>query len=153
MANNSEKIIQQFSKALSVDLKKAIPVASGKTRDSLRVDNRKKGFTIFVGAQINAIIDGRKPTKTGAKKGSPTLQKIILDWIKVSSITPRESSMSLESLSWAISNSIHRDGVKGKGDIFAGIITKSRIDSLTKTILKDRLPEVQSDLIKSIKFI
>lgn len=153
MPDNSKEIIKQFAEDLVRDLQKQTPVATGKTRDSIRAVIRKTGFDIFGGSQIVALIDGRKPTKSGAPKGSPTLQETILIWIRARSITPRERNMSIEQLSWAMANSIHMNGYRGRGDIYATVITKSRFNSLTKTLLGDKALSLQSDVIKEIKFV
>lgn len=152
MPDNTANIIRQFAENLEKDIKRAIPVATGSTRDSVHTVFRKgKGFDIYVGSQINQIIDGRGPTKPGAKRGDPTLQESMLEYIRAKSIRPRESNMTDVALSWAFAMSIHKNGYKGHGDIFANIITKTRIDSLNKTILKDRLLVIESDIIKNIK--
>jgi hypothetical protein len=149
--DNTEEIINQFAEELLREYKAAVPVASGKTRDSLRIETRPTGFTMYGGAQISALINGRKPTSSGASSSGETLQQAILGWIKAKSISPRDG-ISQVSLSWAISKSIHRDGIKPKGNFFEGILTKSRIDSLTKTILTDVQPVLLSDIIKDVQF-
>lgn len=151
MSENSEEIINQFGEDLAKDMKEAIPKATGRTRDSVRLESREKGFDIFGGAQIGAIIDGRGPTSSRASRGEKTLQQSILEYIQALSIQPREPSMTQEQLSWAMSNSIHKKGYRGKGNIFENVLTKNRIDSLTKTLLKDQLVSIQSDVIKSIE--
>lgn len=153
MSKRSEEIIKQFGNDLVRDIKKAIPVATGRTRDSVRIEFRKNGFDIYVGAQVGAIINGRKPTSPGAVAGTPTLQQEILQWMRAKSITPRESNMTIESLSWAISKSIHQKGYPGKGNIFKDVLTKSRLDALTKALFKDKLLSIDSDIIKDIKAI
>lgn len=151
MADESQEIIDQWFRKLEEDLKKQVPVATGKTRDSIRAVTRKKGGTIVGGAQIGALIDGRKPTKRGAKKGSPTLQQVIFQWIEAKSIRPRESSMSKESLSWAISQSIHKKGYRGKPDLFATVLNQNRIDALLKSLLKNELTDITSSVLKEFK--
>jgi hypothetical protein len=157
--DNSSEIIKEFGNSLTADIKKAIPKGTGATADSVNIEYTKDkkgnitGFIIRGGAQIGAIIDGRKPTKAGAKKGNPTVQQSVLAWIKAKGIRPKEASMNEVSLSWAISKSIHKKGYRGKGNIFADVITKSRIDSLTKTLIKSKTLAIQSDVIKEIKFV
>jgi hypothetical protein len=152
MAEESKDIIKQFGNNLLKDMKAAVPSATGKTRDSLNIEFTKTGFIIRGGAQIGAIIDGRKPTKQGAKKGNPTLRDEILEWIKAKSIQPRESSMSQETLAFLISRSIHKNGYPGKGNIFKSVITASRIASLTETLITNEALAIQSNLIKEFNF-
>jgi len=151
MADNTQEILKQFGDQLVIDLQRATPKASGETARSIHVEFTNTGFIIKGGSQIEALIDGRKPTSQGAVKGSPTLQEEILDWIRARSITPRESSMSQISLSWAISKSIHKNGYKGKGDIYSQILTKSRLASLTKTLIKSEALAIQSNVIKQFR--
>jgi hypothetical protein len=157
--SNSSEIIKQFGVSLTDDIKKAIPKGTGATADSVNIEYKKgkdgkiTGFTIRGAAQIDAIIDGRKPTSAGATKGNPTVQQSVLEWIRAKGITPREASMTDVSLSWAISKSIHKKGYRGKGNIFADVITKSRFDSLTKTLIQSKTAAIQSDVIKEIDFV
>ena len=152
MAEDSKQIIKQFGNKLTEDIKRAIPKGTGETAESVNIEFTKSGFIIRGGAQIGAIIDGRKPTSAGAKKGNPTVQESVLKWIKAKGITPRESSMSDVSLSWAMANSIHKNGFKGRGNIFAKVITKQRIASLTETLISNEAIAIQSKVIKEFKF-
>ena len=129
MAKDSKNIIKRFGDKLVIDIQKAIPKATGETADSVYIEFTATGCIIRGGAQIGAIIDGRKPTSAGAKKSNPTLQESILKWIKAKGIRPKETSMSDISLSWVISNSIHKNGYKGKGNIFKTVFTESRFSS------------------------
>jgi len=152
MADESKNIIKKFGNRLTEDIKKAIPKGTGQTADSVNIEFTKSGFIIRGGAQIGAIIDGRKPTGPGAKKGNPTVQESVYLWIKAKGIRPRESSMSDVSLSWAIANSIHKNGYKGKGNIFKNVITESRINSLTSLLMANETTAIQSQVIKQFKF-
>lgn len=156
--NNSDKIIQDFGLSLTDDIRKAIPKASGSTAESVNIKFNKdkqgniSGFIIRGAAQIDALINGRKPTKAGAKKGNPTLQQAILSWIKAKGITPKDSKMSDISLSWAISKSIHKKGYKGKGNIFADVINKQRFQSLTDTLIEQKTVALTSSVLKEFNF-
>jgi hypothetical protein len=148
---DSKDVIKKFGDDLVKDIKKAIPSATGKTRDSVYIEFTKSGFIVRGGAQVDAIINGRKPTSKGAKKGSPTVQQAVLEWIKAKSIRPKESTMSQISLSWAISKSIHKKGTKGKGDIFEKVFTKQRFASLTLALLKNEAAIVKQNTLKEFK--
>jgi len=151
MAEDSKNIIIKFGNKLTEDIKKAIPKGTGQTADSVNIEFTKTGFIIRGGAQIGAIIDGRKPTGPGAKKGNPTVQQSVLQWIKAKGIQPRESSMTQVSLSWAIANSINKNGYKGKGNIFKHVITAQRIAGLTTALIKNETTAIQSNLIREFK--
>lgn len=144
----SKEIIKQFGDKLVSDIKKALPKASGKTAASVVIDFQDDGFTISGNASIGALINGRKPTSSGAKKGSPTLQESILEWIQALSIQPREQSMTQLQLSWAISNSIHRKGTKGHPGLLEHELSPNRFDSLTKTLLDEQTTVISSQILK-----
>lgn len=111
------------------------------------------GLEIRADKYIGVLIDGRGPTKQGAQKGSPTLQQMILDWIRKKSITPQiqrnRKAMTQVQLSWAISKSIHRKGTKlyqqgGGNNIFDPFINDQRIDALLSVIEKSYITKVES---------
>ena len=149
-----KEIIRQFGEVLLKDMQKAIPSASGKTRASMEVvfDNDGLGFKIIINQSIGALINGRKPTKDGVKKGNPTLQELIFEWVKTKSIQPKESGMSQLSLSWAISKSIHKKGYEGRPFLFDNALNKNKFDSLSKDLLDKRGTIISSDIIKQIQF-
>lgn len=144
----SKEIIKQFGDRLVDDIKKALPKVSGKTAASVKIDYTDDGFTITGNASIGALVNGRKPTKSGAKKGSPTLQEAILEWVQALSIQPREESMTQLQLSWAISNSIHRKGTIGRPDMFDDVLNSNRFDSLAKTLLNEQTTVISSQILK-----
>ena len=147
----SKEIIKQFGDRLVDDVKKALPKASGKTAASVKIDYTDDGFTITGNASIGALVNGRKPTKSGAKKGSPTLQQSILEWVQALSIQPREQSMTQLQLSWAISNSIHRKGTIGRPDMFDDVLNSNRFDSLAKTLLNEQTTVISSQILSQFK--
>jgi len=147
----SKEIIKQFGDRLVDDVKKALPKASGKTAASVKIDYTDDGFTITGNASIGALVNGRKPTKSGAKKGSPTLQQQILEWVQALSIQPREQSMTQLQLSWAISNSIHRKGTIGRPDMFDDVLNSNRFDSLAKTLLNEQTTVISSQILSQFK--
>ncbi|HRP59984.1 MAG TPA: hypothetical protein PK833_06810 [Vicingus sp.] len=144
----SKEIIKQFGDRLVDDVKKALPKVSGNTAASVKIDYTDDGFTITGNASIGALVNGRKPTKSGAKKGSPTLQESILEWVQALSIQPREESMTQLQLSWAISNSIHRKGTIGRPDMFDDVLNSNRFDSLAKTLLNEQTTVISSQILK-----
>lgn len=144
----SKEIIKQFGDRLVDDVKKALPKVSGKTAASVKIDYTDDGFSITGNASIGALVNGRKPTKSGAKKGSPTLQESILEWVQALSIQPREESMTQLQLSWAISNSIHRKGTIGRPDMFDDVLNSNRFDSLAKTLLNEQSTVISSQILK-----
>lgn len=149
MALTDKQILEQFAKAIVPELKKV----SKRFAPSIESDVTDKSLTITASPYIWTLIDGRPPTSSGAKKGSPTLQQIIRAWIDTKSITPRPNANgkipTLEQLSWAISMSIHKNGdllyQRGGGNnIFESIITQSRIDALLNQFSEKYYNEVNT---------
>lgn len=148
MSVNTVEIFKQFATDIVPELRKV----SKRFADSIESEADEKHLTIFASPYISVLIDGRPPTRSGATKGSPTLQQIIRKWIDTKGIIPRERNgqiPTLEQLSWAISKSIHMKGdllyQRGGGNnIFDGIITESRIDNLLNLIGEKYFLEVSS---------
>jgi hypothetical protein len=151
MAKTSKQILERFAKRLVKDMQKAIPSATGKTADSIREESTDTGFTIFGGQQIFALVDGRKPTSAGATAGNPTLQEEIFKWIKAKSISPKDSSMSKLSLSWAISKSIHEKGYKGNKNLFKSVLYPKRFNSLTSLLAESQSLIIQTQISNQFK--
>ena len=147
MNESLENIIKAATDKLINQMKAVTPKASGKTADSIEAIITKDSLTIQADAQIGALINGRGETKNG-NKGGKTVQQSILEWIKVMSIQPKESSMSQEALSWAISKSIHENGYKGKGNFFKDLINDRTIADLTGLVVNQKLKELTEQLNK-----
>lgn len=147
-----EDIFKKIGDEIIVEMKTALPKVSGKTANSLELKVTPTSLEIWGDKTIGAIIEGRKPTKAGAKQtGEKTVQQSVLEWIKLKGITPKESSMSQESLSWAISKSIHKNGYKGKPDLFKNIVNKSKIDSISEMVLNSQI-EATSNILTKLNF-
>lgn len=147
MAISDKEILQQFVNEIVPELK---AVSKG-FADSIESEVTNTGFEITASPFISVLVDGRGPTKSGAKKGSPTLQEIMLEVINKKSIVPRPNNKgripTLEQLSWAMSQSIHMKGTLlfqrgGGADIFDDIITKNRIDSLQTLFSKKYVNQI-----------
>lgn len=89
--------------------------------------------------------DGREPTSPGAPRGNPSLQEIILKWIDDKGINPTD--ISKVSLSWIISNKIHREGYKQKIDFYKVIETETLKDALNNHYIK----EIKTKLWQSLQ--
>lgn len=133
MTTNAE-IFKQFADNVLPELRKA----ARRFADSVEPEYDEKHLTIFASPYISVLIDGRPPTRSGARTGSPTLQQIIRKWIDEKSIIPREKNgvvPTLDQLSWAISKSIHTKGdllyQRGGGaNVFDTIITENRLNNV-----------------------
>jgi hypothetical protein len=116
-------------------------------------------YEVLANQHIITLIDGRKPTSPTAKRGNPTLQQILYNWIKEKGIIPRPNDKgnipTLEQLSWMMSNSMHKKGdllyQRGGGNnIFENIITTQKITNFTSTIENYYLSRIESEIIKNI---
>jgi hypothetical protein len=91
--------------------------------------------------------DGRKPTSPGAPRGNPTLQEIILKWIDDKGLIPdlityksgriQDMTDAKLSLSWVISQKIHREGYPQKINFYKVIETNSLKDDLDIYYVKE----------------
>ena len=130
-----KEIFQRFIDEVEPELKQVV----GSFAPTIESEVKDYSFTIYASPYIRVLIDGRKPTSQGATKGNPTLQMVILDWIQRKSIQPGKPNMTQESLSWAISKSIHKKGTllyqRGGGNrIFDNILTVDREEKLLSLI-------------------
>jgi len=151
-----KEILLQFAESLVPELK----AVSGRFADSIESDVTDDTLEITASPYIRVLIDGRKPTSAGAKKGSLTLQQIILKWIGEKSITPKADSEgkipTVEQLSWMISKSIHRHGTKlyqqgGGNRIFDSILSDARINSLMSMLGQNYQAQISSIVMKDAK--
>lgn len=149
MDKSSKEILQQFVDKLVPEIqsvtKRFAPSIEAKVTDTTA--------TIYGSKYISTLIDGRAPTSSNAKKGSPTLQQILFEWAKEKGINPKPDAKgnipTVEQMSWAMSISMHKKGdllyQRGGGNnIFEDIITQQRIDNLLNLFEKKALNEVKS---------
>ena len=130
-----KEIFQRFIDEVEPQIKQVV----GSFAPTIESEVKDYSFTIYASPYIRVLIDGRKPTREGASKGNPTLQETILDWIRRKSIQPDKPNMTQESLSWAISKSIHKRGTllyqRGGGNrIFDNILTVDKEEKLLSLI-------------------
>ena len=149
MDKSSKEILQQFVDKLVPEIqavtKRFAPSIEAKVTDTTA--------TIYGSKYISTLIDGRAPTSSNAKKGSPTLQQILFEWAKEKGINPKPDVNgkipTVEQMSWAMSISMHKKGdllyQRGGGNnIFEDIITQQRIDNLLNLFEKKALNQVES---------
>lgn len=130
-----KEIFQRFIDEVEPQIKQVV----GSFAPTIESEVKDYSFTIYASPYIRVLIDGRKPTREGAAKGNPTLQMVILDWIRRKSIQPDKPNMTQEGLSWAISKSIHKRGTllhqRGGGNrIFDNILTVDKEEKLLSLI-------------------
>lgn len=146
---SNKEIFKQFTETIIPELQKV----SGRFANSIESEYTEESLTISASPFIRVLIDGRKPTSSGARKGNPTLQQIIRKWIDEKGITPKAKSNGViptkEQLSWAISKSIHVNGTLlwqrgGGNNIFDPILTSTRINNLLNLLANQYYVSIQN---------
>jgi hypothetical protein len=149
MAKTDQEILQQFVDKIVPE----VQVAVKRFAPSISSEVTPTSATIYGSPFIQTLIDGRPPTSPNAQKGSPTLQQALLQWINTKGIqpTPNDKGVipTLEQMSWAMSQSIHKKGdllyQRGGGNnIFENIFTDARIQSLLSLFEKKFIGDVES---------
>jgi hypothetical protein len=153
MSETNREIFEQFAKQIVPELQ---AVSKG-FAPSISYEVTDNSLIITASPYIRVLIDGRAPTRSGAKRGNPTLQEAILAWINRHSITPRANKdgkvPTQEQLSWMISKSIHKYGTKLYQDIqngappnniFDTIITVDRIENLVNLMANKFYTEIKT---------
>ncbi len=130
-----KEILQQFGEGLAQDVR----AVAKRFAPSVELQTDDVEITILASPYINTLVDGRKPTRQNATRGNPSLQEILLDWIKDNGIVADDPETSQESLSWIFANHMHKHGDRlyqqgGGRDIFANILTSNRIEGLGSII-------------------
>lgn len=144
---NDINILKQFGEVLLTDVKSVIPIVTGKTAEQTELKSNEVRIQILVAPYIKSLIDGRKPTREGAKSSGESLYSKILEWVKAKGIQPREQSMSQKSLAYVITRSIHLNGTKlfqegGGNRIFDTVLTTARINSLASLIAESKQKDI-----------
>ena len=152
------KLLEAFDKKLIQDLKDSLDAAgttaSGKTKDSLNSIIGIGSYKLFGRPFIYGLEYGRKPTSA---KGNGSLKGIILEWIKVKNIIPKDK-ISKETLAFLISRKIHEEGdllhrteknfnkMSKPTGIINSVINDGRIEQLTKGLLLDYVTSVKQEI-------
>lgn len=154
------EILEQFAGTVVPELQSVSKGFAPSFETSIEEFEYGISLTIYASAYIRVLIDGRKPTRDGAKRGNPTLQQIIHKWIIRHGIVPKAKKdgkvPTIEQLSWAISKSIHLRGTKlyqqgGGNHIFDPILSDQRINILLSMFAKHYNIKIENELIKRIK--
>lgn len=160
----NREILEQFGNSLLPEIKAVSKRFAPSVESEVKGSDLNLTLEITASEHIITLIDGRKPTRSGAPAGNPNLQQILLEWIKNKGIAPRPNKNgivpTLESLSFAMSKSMHlrgdllwqEYGSKGQSkDLFAPIINQNRIDSLFSMLQNNAYQKVTSDIIKNLE--
>lgn len=148
----TRELLESFGQQLLIE---SIAVSKGFS-SSLELVVDEKSVTIYGSKYIPVLWKGRGPTRIGAKKGNPTVQEMLLSWIKKHNIQPKEASMTQLALSHAMAQSIHKYGTKlyqqgGKQNVFDTILTKDRINSFSTLVVDEFGRGLGDNLIGELK--
>ena len=155
----NKQIIEQFLTTLANEVKqKAIAadmVATGKTIESIEVVMADDGGKIIAAKYIGVLEDGRRPTRSGAPKGNPTLRENIEAWITARNITPKDN-MKVKTLAFLIARKIHREGnalyrAGGKSGILSTTFTQARIDAFAEVFSEKYQSVISSEVLIQYK--
>jgi hypothetical protein len=117
--------------------------ASGRWGRSLETSSELKGTrltaSIYGERYTGALIGGRAKTGSGGGGSGKTLQQLIRTWIDDKGIVPTTGTK--DSLSWAISTKIHKEGIRvpnryNSGQFINRVFTKDAINELINEVGK-----------------
>jgi hypothetical protein len=153
-----KKTLAEFDKKLISDLRASLDAAgttaSGKTKESLHSVTGPDSYKLWGRKFIFGLEYGRKKSKNDNGK---ILKDIILEWIKVKPIIPRDG-ISKESLAFLITRKIHKKGdllnstgmnfrkmAKPTG-IINSVINDGRIEQLSKRLILDFVKSAKTEI-------
>lgn len=134
MNNNlASDVAHELAEDVKQSLKRSGRYATGQTERAIEVIKvTENNSQILAPAYIDAMELGRKPTKTGASAGTPTLREAIEIWM---------SAKGLTGSAYAIAKKIHEKGYPGK----PGVITQPLSDAnIEAAIMKCLIPSVNT---------
>lgn len=145
---NEVELISAFLEELKAEivqnLKDRGNVASGETINSLEVIPIDENTVALWGAKhLMALEDGRKPTRSGAESGSPTLFERIKQWI---------DDKGLDLNPYAVTKKIHKEGTSlyrqgGKSGVISTVITEQRINNFLEIFSREFMSSAESAVI------
>lgn len=124
--------------------------ATGKTIESMNVQQNPDGATLYGRRYFGALETGRRPYSGGSKRG---LSEAILEWLNAKGI--HKPGVTDQSLAIAIARSINKKGTQlfrqgGRNDVFSQEIEKAT-EEITKKFSILMTAEVTSELMKRRK--
>ena len=152
------KTLDEFDKKLIQDLRASLDAAgttaSGKTKDSLESKITLDSYKLYGRKFIFGLEYGRKPTSAS---GDGSLKKIILKWIDLKGIIPKDK-ISKKSLAFIIARKIHQKGdllhrteqnykkMSKPTGIINSVINDGRIEALSKRLILDYVKSVKTEI-------
>lgn len=154
-----QELLREFAETVVPELRRVAGKSFGPTID---YETTSDSLEIFGSPFISVIVDGRRPTKSGASRSNPSLRDRILFWIEEKGIQPKPDENgnipSVESLAFIIARSIHKKGTLlfqrgGGNNIFDTVLTNDRIEALLAMFGEKYINDVQSGVLRELKQI
>jgi hypothetical protein len=150
-------LLERVRKGLIDDMSDKNMRASDKTAASIKPKNGDLDGSLSALRSIGALISGRRPTGSGASRGTPSLYEQIREWIDNKGISP-DGDMTKESLAWAITKKIHKSGTRSsrnqapKLDLngVVEVSVKESINDVTQAIAAYYKPEIYNALKQAL---
>lgn len=152
-----KEILQQFGEALVAGIKESIPIVSGKTAESVRMEvtDNDAILTIYGSAYLSTLVYGRKPTKKRGRGNGEMLENI-KEWIRLKGLDISPFAVVANIHKWG--NTLNRIAT-GVGDVnyqanpipLQQVLNQQRIDSFRGTFAREYLNKVKSEVLKDIQ--
>lgn len=122
MQNND--VLLALAKQLKADVEQSLRsqgrYATGKTAAAIQVVPTPGGIQLLGPAYLNTLELGRRPTPKGAGRGQSSLFSHINQWL---------AAKGLNLNPFAVTNSIHKKGYKGKPGVISQPLSPENIDA------------------------
>lgn len=153
--SEDDKIIKEEIEAILADIK-ALYIASGKKASGEFGEGLEAVYEPNKGTiRGYTYLAGRGKTRNPHKEGEPYLVDRILEWIKIRGIQPKEESMTIRSLAWAIATKIHQKGTNPSGfmKIYEDVITPQRINRIIDRIAKLNVNRIVTEIRAELEIL
>lgn len=152
-----DELVKKFQAAV------ATRSATGKTAQSIFAETTENTLDVRGPRYLGALEYGRRPTRPGAQKGSPTLFEMIKEWALAKGVVSSvEKGSEGLGIVWAITKKIHKKGTLlyyttdhyGKtkpSGVISDVIETLNYNKLLNEITILTLKEFNSEVIHELK--
>lgn len=146
--------VNQIAGELAISISTRKLIATGELLKSIQVFRRNEGREIVIGVTarkyLGALEFGRKPTK---RSQGGVLYKAIVKWLKAKGLSKKLNA-------WAVTNKIHKEGIKvpnkfNRGGVVSSVITQEKVNLLRKEVnqkFKQTIKEAFSEVLRKKVF-
>lgn len=148
-----QKTLEKWKDEIVGNYEKSGEKTTGKTGEEFEVKMYENGGRLLGASYVYVLESGRGETKKG---GDGSVRNRIKKWIKDKGVFNYSNEKELESLSWAISKMIHKEGTQlfregGRDDIYSNVLTENAIDDLLNRIAIALTIKFSSEIVEKIK--